>query len=378
MLLYAEPMPNSYTIATILPPSEHFTARAAGAIALFVRDTTLESAYQNHITVFGRNDDKQHRFSKIKYKGIDPTLRLIYGRNKGYAHALVEHFKKHRPGLIEVHNRVNIFKILAKNFTNIPISIYFHNDPLTIKGAMTPKERWNILSRADAIYCCSDYVRRRFLTGLEAGRTDHVHVVYEYTGTIKPEPKQSFILYVGRLIEEKGALELAQAARLVLNYFPTWRIVYAGANRPGGKNDTPYARAVMKELEALGKQALFLGHQPHGKIKSLYARAAVAVVPSTWAEPMGRTAAEALAAGCALVTSGHGGLAEIAGNAGVLVSPVTPNGLALALQGLLENPDTLREVQQLCLEHSRYFDLEQGRPYFDQLRNNLFTKAYGG
>lgn len=372
-------MPNpGYRIATILPPSEHFTLNAAWSISLFVRDTTLGSAYQDHITVYGRNDDKQRRFSDIRYKGIDPKMRLVYGHNKGYAHALVDHFTRHQPGLIEVHNRVGIFKTLARHFANIPITLYFHDDPMTIKGAETPKERWDILARADAIYCCSDYIRRRFLTGLEAGRVDHVHVVYEYASPPPPAQKQSFILYVGHLSEEKGALELAKAARMILPHFPQWRIVFAGASGGSGPDNTTYTRQVLKELNAIGHQALYMGRQPHAKIKGLFARAAIAAVPSTGAEPMGRTAVEALASGCALVTSGHGGLAEVAGNAGVLVSPVTPNGLALALQGLMENSETLYQVQQMCLEHSRHFDLQSGLNYFDHLRYNLLSQAYGG
>ncbi len=366
-----------YEIASVLPPGEHFSPQSAGAVALFVNETAAQSAYNDYITVYG-NDEKHRRFAGVKYVGVKPKMKLLYGRNGGYARALIEHFKKHRVGLIEVHNRVNIFNVLAKNLPNVAISMSFHNDPLTIKGAMTPKERWGILSRADAIYCCSDYVRRRFLTGLEAGRTDHVHTVYHGVDPVLKAKKESFILYAGRLIPEKGALELAKAAQILLPHFPNWKIVYVGANRPGGKNTTPYAQEVGKVLKTLGKQAVFLGHQPHSKILDLYGRAAVAVVPSVWNEPFGRTAAEAMAAGCALVTSGHGGLIEICGDAGVIVSPITPEGLALALQGLLEDPETLRSIQQQCVTRGSEFSLASCRSHVDALRYQLLSQAYGG
>lgn len=371
--------PASYDIATILPPSEHFTPAAAGAIALFVQDTTVGSAYQSHITVFGSHLDKERRFSGSKYQGVDPSLQLLLGRNKSFTRGLIEALRKRPVGLIEVHNRVQNFFQLAKAFPNMPMSIYFHNDPQTIKGAMTPKERWRILERADAIYCCSDFVRRRFLTGLEAGRGDHVHVVYHGIRPITPKPrKDPVILYAGRLIEEKGVLELARAAQKLLPHFPNWKIAFVGANRPGGKNMTPYAREVGNALRRLGKQAVFLGHQPYTKVLDLFARASIAVVPSTWNEPMGRTAAEALLSGCALVTSGHGGLAEVAGEAGVLVSPVTADGLALALQGLMEDPATLRAVQMKCLEHAHYFTQATTLSHLDQHRYQLLARAYGG
>lgn len=367
----------THKIATILPPSEHFTSNAAGAIALFVRDTTCDSAYQENITVYGNNDQGVTRFPNIRYQGVISTLPALFGRNGGYARSLVQHFKKNPVSLIEVHNRVNIFNILSCNLPQVPISLYFHNDPLTIKGAKTPQERWKLLSRAGAIYCCSDYVRRRFMTGLEAARADHVHVVYEYTSTPPRAEKEKIILYVGRLIEEKGVLELAKSIQKIMPQNPDWRIIFAGASRPGGKNDTPYSRKVFELLKPLGNQALFLGHQPHNKIMGLFSRAAIAVVPSVWAEPMGRTAAEAVAAGCALITSGHGGLAEIAGTAGVIVSPVTEDGLANALQSLMESPARLKAVQDACYMHGHHFALAAGRPYFDGLRHRVLSQTFG-
>ncbi len=371
--------PASYEIATILPPSEHYTPAAAGAIALFVHGTTQGSAYQSHITVFGSHLDKTRRFQGGKYQGVDPSLALLLGKNKGFTRGLIDALRKRPVGLIEVHNRVLNFFRLAKAFPNMPMSIYFHNDPQTIKGAMTPKERWRILERADAIYCCSDFVRRRFLTGLEAGRNDHVHVLYHGIPPITPKArKEPVILFAGRLIEEKGVLELAQAAQKLLPHFPNWRIAFAGASRPGGKAATPYAKAVGAALRPLGKQAVFLGHQPYAKVLDLFSRASIAVVPSTWNEPMGRTAAEALLSGCALVTSGHGGLAEVAGDAGVLVSPVTADGLALALQGLMEDPETLRAVQMRCHEHAHHFTQHMTLNQLDQHRYHLLARAYGG
>jgi glycosyltransferase involved in cell wall biosynthesis len=131
-------------------------------------------------------------------------------------------------------------------------------------------------------------------------------------------------------------------------------------------------------LKPLGKQAVMMGHQPHEKTLRLYAKAAIAVVPSTWNEPLGRTAIEAMAAGCALVTSGHGGLAEIAGDAGVIVDPVTPEGLALALQGLIEDPETLRHIQQMCVTRAPLFSLQSVQHQLDGLRYQLLGQAYGG
>lgn len=367
----------SHDIAVILPHTEFFTHAAASAIGLFVRDTSRQSAYRECLTVYGREDTRTRRFSNIRYQPVEPNMAFLYGEASGYARGLADALKKNRPRMIEVHNSVAIFNLLARHFPNMPIALYLHNDPMTLKGAMTPKQRWHILSRADAVYCSSNFVRRRFLTGLEAGRTEHVHVVHGYAQTKPRKRKEPLIVYVGHLSQEKGVAELAEAAQTLLPHFPQWRIAFAGAARPG-KDDTAYARRVYRMLQPLGKQALFLGHLPNEKIMELYARSSIAVVPSIIQEPAGRAAIEALTASCALVTSGHGALAEIAGEAGMLVSPVTGKGLALALQGLMEDPEGLHGVQTLCYEQGQQFSLERGQRYIDDLRQHLFIRAYGG
>jgi glycosyltransferase involved in cell wall biosynthesis len=367
-----------YSIASVLPSGEHFTPALAGSIALFARDMTIGSAYQPYITVYGRQDDRARPFSKVKFQPITPSMEFLLGQKSGYARALVQHFRKQPTGLIEVHNKISLFNHLSRHFPNMPISLFLHADPLEMPGAQSPKERWEILARADAIYCCSDYIRRRFLTGLEAARIDHVHVIYHGVTPLKRGKKEPIILYAGRLAPEKGVLELARAAQILLPHFPSWRIVFVGANRPGGRNATSYAHQIGQTLKPLGTQAVFLGHLPYTKVLQLFARAAIVAVPSIWNETTGRTAIEALSHGCALVTSGHGSLAEIAGETGVISTPVTAQGLALSLQGLLEDPETLRQAQQLCVTRGQVFSMTAACSQLDALRYRLLSQAYGG
>ncbi len=369
----------TYEIATILPDTERFTPGAAGGISLFVHETTVGSAYQDHITVYGRAESRVRPFSNVRFKGIRPSMALLFGQQTGYAHAVTHHFKTRPTGLIEVHNHVALFNALRRGFQNKPISLHFHDDPLSINGARTTRQRWDLLAAADAIYFGSDFLRRRFLTGLEAARTEHVHVVYSGVDAPVRGRKEAFILYSGRLAPEKGALELAQAAARILPHFPKWKIVFVGADKPtNAKKHSSYARKVRDALDDIGGQAVFLGRLPHDKALELYARAAIAVVPTIGAEPFGRRAIESMAAGCALITSGHGGLLEAAGDAGIVVSPVTPDGLALALQGLMEDEQGLRAIQQQCFDRGSQFSLENARQHMDSLRYRLLSQAYGG
>ena len=114
------------------------------------------------------------------------------------------------------------------------------------------------------------------------------------------EASPSEVLYVGRLSEEKGVLELVAAT-------VGMRLVVAG--------DGPLRERVPGAL----------GFVPHHELSPLYARAAVVACPSR-REGFGVACAEAMAHGRPVVASAVGGLLDLVvdGETGLLVPPGTP------------------------------------------------------
>ncbi len=78
-------------------------------------------------------------------------------------------------------------------------------------------------------------------------------------------------------------------------------------------------------------------------VPALLAAADIVAVPSRW-EGFGLAAAEALAAGAAVVASDVDGLREVVGDAGLLVPPDDPVSLATALSRLAGDADLRREL----------------------------------
>jgi glycosyltransferase involved in cell wall biosynthesis len=107
------------------------------------------------------------------------------------------------------------------------------------------------------------------------------------------------ILYVGKLIEQKGVHVLLDActgldARVV--------IVGFGPQRP----------ALEEQARDLGIDALFTGPLQHRHLRYLWPLADVSVVPSVFPEAFGMVAAEAASTGCPPLVARHSGLAEVA------------------------------------------------------------------
>ena len=64
----------------------------------------------------------------------------------------------------------------------------------------------------------------------------------------------------------------------------------------------------------------------------------VLVMPSVWEEAAGFSAIEAMSRGTPVIASAVGGLTEIVGDTGILVTPDDPGHLANAMRDLCDNP----------------------------------------
>jgi glycosyltransferase involved in cell wall biosynthesis len=116
-------------------------------------------------------------------------------------------------------------------------------------------------------------------------------------------PDEQVVLYVGRMVREKGVAVLVEAMPWVLAQRPGTRFVLAGS----GYLDGLKARAAALRL---GDRVHFTGFISDEDLRRLYAVADVAVYPSLY-EPFGIVALEAMAAKVPLVTSDIGGFREI-------------------------------------------------------------------
>jgi glycosyltransferase involved in cell wall biosynthesis len=137
------------------------------------------------------------------------------------------------------------------------------------------------------------------------------------------------VLYVGRLSEEKGVRDLAEAAAGL-------PLVVVG--------DGPL-RAVLPQA---------VGFVPHDELGPYYERASVVVVPSR-REGYGVTAREAMAYGRPVVATAVGGLPDAIedGVTGLLVPPGDATALRDALERLLAEPALRARLGEAARERAR-------------------------
>ena len=147
---------------------------------------------------------------------------------------------------------------------------------------------------------------------------------------------EKIILFLGRLVYEKGVQHLIAAMPKILANYHDSKLIIAGK---GGMLDE--LREQVNYLN-IGHKVYFTGYLDAKKVCKMYKAADISVFPSTY-EPFGIVALEAMLAGVPTVVSDVGGLDEIVEHKvnGMKSYAGNPNSIADSILNLLYDP-------QLC------------------------------
>ncbi len=138
----------------------------------------------------------------------------------------------------------------------------------------------------------------------------HASVIYNPVGAEYFQPlmhsiKEGRVLYAGRVEDYKGVGLLLEAWEKIAEEFPQAHLRIIGE----GAQIEDYKRWVAGH--GLQEKVVFAGRVPHERLRDEYDQAEIVVSPHIWTEPFGRTVAEAMAQGKAVVAANSGGPGEI-------------------------------------------------------------------
>ena len=136
-------------IFIILPFKESLNPKSAGAVSLYVKDTTKYSKFKKRIQIISSDDLKDR--SKIF-------------RNKNYIINFCKKYSNQKIKLIEIHNRPEYLNYIKKYFPNTKINVVFHNDPLSIRGSIKRDEREQIMANSYKVIFISRWIQQRFFS----------------------------------------------------------------------------------------------------------------------------------------------------------------------------------------------------------------------
>ncbi len=344
-------------IASILPYKENYTKQGAGAVALWISDFMRDSIYKKSTFVFGNTNYKNFltkNYTNINISNINSKLNST---TKEYSSKIIKKIKTINFDIIELHNRPIMVKEFFKKI-NSKIILYFHNDPTTMKGAKSIGERMYLLKNVDKIIFISEWVKKRFFKDLPILSDNKTQVIYHSIDPVKVKvKKKKYIIFVGKLNESKGYDLYCKSMFKILNKNNDWKAYSIGEEKRFQNFPTH-------------KRHLNLGQITHSKVLDFLSKSEIAVIPSRWEEPFGRTALEASSRGCATIISNTGGLAETTDYA-IKLNVLNVNNIENEVIKLIKNTKFRKNLQIKSKKFVKH-QLKDNSKKIDLMRDSLF------
>ncbi|CCQ92380.1 Group 1 glycosyl transferase [[Clostridium] ultunense Esp] len=298
-------------------------------------------------------------------KGVGPSFHYIRcGDKREYLMKSIEVIRREKPKIIQVENRPHFLPALKKNFPEIPLLLSLHSFTFLRSDSISPSLRSQSLKLADAILVNSHALKRLLVRQhAEIGEKIEVIPLGVDADRFHPLPENErqrrrrkflhgsewnrpILLYVGRLIPQKGVHLLLQAVKRLQMEKLAFLLLIAGGNKYGINRETPYVSHLKREAVSLKDSVRFLPYIPHDEIHQLYPAADLFLMPSIGFEAFGLVNLEAMSSCLPVVASRNGGIREIIRHEkeGLLVPIGEPEPIVQAVKTLLLNPPLAKEM----------------------------------
>jgi glycosyltransferase involved in cell wall biosynthesis len=223
------------------------------------------------------------------------------------------------------------------------------------------------LKAVDKFIAISSFVKETHAKYLGLNDTN-IEVIHNFRDAMSTELPtgitnlpEDFILFVGRLMPDKGINILIEAYRKLSG---RTNLVLIGARQYPYNYNSEDGIMVMADA----RQEVLL---------EAYRNCRFTVFPSIWQEPFGYVVLEAMMHKKAVIATRIGGLPDIVvdGETGMLVPPGDAESLSRAIKYLLENPEVAENMGHKGYERwQRYFTPEVIVPKVEQLYQSLLDR----
>ena len=347
-------------IAILLPFKDHFTNSESGSASIWIKDFNKKSIYKDNISIFGQTDNIKDLVDKKRYVNLNFDPSHFRSKNLSYVDEFIKLFNQNNFSIVEIHNRPSYLRYLIEKKINSNFVLIFHNNPLTLGGSQTIEEREFLIKHCDKLIFVSNWVKEKFLFGLDKQDHSKCIVIYPSIGKVKKFPKKKKIIsFVGKLNRSKGFHLFGSVIVKILNKHKDWKAFVIG-DEPREKYNFRH-----KNLE-------YKGWISHKKTLDLYNVTSISVAPSFWHEPFGRTSMEAGSRGCATIISKKGGLIETNSNA-IYLKELNVKNLFNEIDHLIKNKKILYKIQKKSFNNLLH-TLENNTKKIDHYRDEILCK----
>lgn len=370
-----------------------------GAVEYLV-DAFLRDNEKNHfhdIVVYSiydaaaQEESKNYNYTEFKFVKIDRTadkisriarhlinrLPNVYIGNVYISKVVRRERDLNQYDAVIIENAPEFGLKIPKTFQNRLI-LHLHNDYLNSNS----KQARKIFNRYDEIYTISNSLGACVQT---IERSNKVKTLYNGIDLDRFAPRPDMrahmrqkyniaaddfvFMYCGRIVPDKGVLELAEAFGAIKD--DKVKLFIVGGIGYSNQETSAYKEQVLK---AAGHNVICTGFVPYAEMPLLYAIPDVGVVPSIFNDPFNLTAIEFCANGVPLVISDRGAMKELVNSNCAVIAKCDETFAAniyQALQHMLENRSGLGEMGAAAKKVSEEFGIDQYCGRFNKLLANV-------
>lgn len=343
----------------VITPGDHFSPRTGSALPTVVdgiaQGGASDDRYRQQVLVqHGTWTPRYTSAEVIEYRGGPPPSgreRLVdaaagrVGMTRPFASRtyapVAQRLAECAPGIVVAHNGAALLRMpeLAPHRR----VLYAHND---LFRSYSDSEAARVVAACDRVICVSEYLRDAMAARVPARLRDRFRAALNGVDVARFTPSETRaqgplrVAFVGRVIAEKGVDVLVDAAARLSRDDIEYLVV--GSD---GFNAAATPSKYEQSLRTRNTGAVrFTPFVDRDRLPQLLREQDVLVVPSRWPEPCSLTTGEGMASGLAVIAARSGGIPEVLGDAGILVTPGDVTELATAISTLADDPALRRRL----------------------------------
>lgn len=350
-------------------------------VSIHNEDAVLESEKYNHCSfnfvkiprVASVLDKFVYAFARRFLPKKSLSFRMIFAR-LWYISRSKKYFLQNDFDFIVAENHVSLFLVMKdkrmKQKYGKKFIYHAHNEPTGTFGCKKQIENCPL------ILTVSDFISRSWKNRFPDGKAEYRCIrngidIDLFSKEISLEEKQRLqkhldisendfvIIFAGRLVEEKGILQLAR----VFPHLPieNKKLLIVGAAFFESKTKSPVQKKLEEILQPCKDDVRFTGYVPYSDMWKYYKISAIAGFVPVWNEPGALTNIEAQASSLPVVTTISGGIPEYSNPESAILLPINnnlENAVHEKIMWLYENPLKRNQIAKLNHDFAIQFNKE--------------------
>lgn len=317
------------------------------------------------VKLFSPIDVLDYRFPRFIANRTSGDIQILFGLEK-----LRTSFDIFHTADSHYYFSYQLAKLRQKKLIKILLSTSWETIPFNNESTRAKKTiKKFTMNQVDQFICPTERAKNALIIeGVSKSRITIIPLgvdLLQFRPGKKQKKRKLTILFVGRLVEEKGLLDLISAYQSIQKLPVKIQIVGKGPLKNKIKQN--------KNISVLSNR--------YENIQIIYQNADIMVIPSkttrTWEEQYGMVVVEAMASGLPIIAYKSGALKEVLSSAAYLVREGDIDGLRKAITTLVNNNQLRNRLGTIARRRAEmYFDCEKTKKKYKNLYETFYRNSY--